>query len=67
MVGADAALMLLLALPFGASLAAAFLRPHARNLAATLGTAAMAASLAIVIGLSPPILRGESLGCQPRS
>ncbi|CAN7637225.1 monovalent cation/H+ antiporter subunit A [Phenylobacterium sp. LjRoot219] len=52
MFGAEAALVLVLAIPFAASLTAAFLRPHARNLAATLGVAAMAASLAIVIALS---------------
>jgi len=61
MVGADAALLLLLALPFGASLAAAFLRPHARNLAATLGTLALGAGLAIVVALAPGILQGEAL------
>lgn len=55
MSGAEAALVLVLAIPFAASLAAAFLRPHARNLAATLGTSAMAASLAIVIALSERI------------
>lgn len=55
MSGAEAALVLVLAIPFAASLAAAFLRPHARNLAAALGVAAMAASLGLVAALSGKI------------
>ncbi|WP_334163162.1 monovalent cation/H+ antiporter subunit A [Phenylobacterium sp.] len=59
MTGTEVLLVLLLAAPFAASLGAAMLRPHARNQAAALAIAAMAAGLGLTITLS-----GEISGIQ---
>lgn len=53
-------LVLLLALPFVASFAAALLKPHARNVAAGLAIGAMLAGLSLTVALSGEISGGEA-------
>ncbi len=60
MTRVEALLVLLLAIPFATSLAAAMLKPHARNAAAGLAIAAMLAGLGLAMALS-----GEITGAQP--
>ena len=55
MTAAEVLLVLLLVTPFAASLAAAALRPHARNLAAGVAITAMALGLGFALALSPQI------------
>lgn len=61
MTRAQVALLLLLGLPFVASVGAAFLRIHARNLAASLATAAMLVSLIVTLALYPAVVDGGVL------
>ena len=59
MTGAQLLLVIVLAAPFIGSAAAASLRPHARNAAAWLATAASGLTLACGIGLYPALAAGE--------
>ena len=59
MIRAELLLVLLFCAPFAASVAAASLRPHARNLAAGLAIGAMAAGLCLTLALSGHITGSE--------
>jgi multicomponent K+:H+ antiporter subunit A len=58
---ADLLLVLLLGIPFAASLSATLLKPHARNVAASLAVGAMALGLAVALILSSQITKYELL------
>ena len=61
MTRADLLLVLLLGIPFAASISATLLKPHARNVAASLSVGAMALGLAVALILSSQITKYELL------